>query len=287
MSNSNGCPLTWHDVTPSHPCPKCSKTSWCRLSDNGDWCICHNVAEGAYSTGKDKNGEVIYKHRLTPWPERAPRWPEPTVAMGGEKADDDILHKVYGSLLSKLDKWASAEIEELERRSIKGIAKLAGYRTLGRGRCNAVAKMIADGLEPHFPHVPGFVIREKNGRRYWSTTGIEGLVFPVRDHKGRIVKLMNRPSVPIPGKKYLALSSRGKKYNGPGAGNPVHYPLAPDVKDRSIVRITEGVIKADAATHFSKLYTIGLPGIGAWGKASALPRCVPLTDFSQSHAVFG
>jgi hypothetical protein len=43
--------LDWKEVSPAHPCPKCSHTGWCSVDGAGDWCCCRHLNDG---TGKEK-----------------------------------------------------------------------------------------------------------------------------------------------------------------------------------------------------------------------------------------
>jgi hypothetical protein len=115
------------------------------------------------------------------------------------------------------------------------------------------------------PIVPGFFVAEHEGR-YWTVGGLPGLLIPVRDCQGRIVAVLYRPDEQTEGGKYRWLSS--KKRGGPGPGAPIHVPLFNG--DKSTVRITEGALKADIATHLSGVLTIGLPGINSVRRVPAL-----------------
>jgi hypothetical protein len=77
---------------------------------------------------------------------------------------------------------------------------------------------------------------------------------------------MVRPEDPGEGGKYQWISS--KKRGGAGSGAHVHVPLFPADADKTIVRVTEGALKADIATALSGMLTIGMPGVKARVKAA-------------------
>jgi len=89
--------------------------------------------------------------------------------------------------------------------------------------------------------VPGFFMDKGK----WTVSGKGGMLIPVSD-----------PS--IDPKTKLSKYPEGTK-----ASPMVHFPLS-DVEDRSVIRITEGEIKADIVTQATGTYTIGLPGIRRW-----------------------
>src|SRR5262245_60121724 len=86
QATDNGRQRLWKDVTSSSPCPRCGKSSWCRVTEDGDLCSCRRVSEGAYKVAQDNNSEDYYLHRLTPWPERSPL-PEPTCQVEDGKGE--------------------------------------------------------------------------------------------------------------------------------------------------------------------------------------------------------
>jgi putative DNA primase/helicase len=260
----------WKDVTRSNPCPICGKPDWCSVSQDGDVVMCRRQGD-AGQRKVDKAGVDYYIHRLRPSSSSSGE-PRYSLADGkGELADPDTLHKVYHALISVLalsDKHAA----DLNARGLKMGLRSAGYRTLPeRGRAKAVRRLIDAGFEEHFPRVPGFFVGEYEGRRYWTVGGSAGLVISVCDSERRIRALALRPDNPGErGGKYRVLSS--KRRGGPGPGSPVHVPYFSAKGDRTVVRITEGVLKSDIATRLSGMLTIGLPGVGAWRRAARVLR---------------
>lgn len=90
---------------------------------------------------------------------------------------------------------------------------------------------------------------------------INAILIPVRNVVGLIVAIKQRTSLVSP--KYVYLTS-GKNGKSPGA--PVHCPSM-WLEDRSVVRVTEGELKADISTAKSNIYTISVPGVTNWWKA--------------------
>ena len=117
--------------------------------------------------------------------------------------------------------------------------------------------------------VPGFVAKDRNGSKYVTIAGAAGLIVPCRDAAGKILALKVRRDDAGRGPRYSYLSSA--KYGGPGPGSPVHFPLGSSTTC-PCARLTEGELKADAATLLSGLATLGLPGVAAWKAALPLLR---------------
>lgn len=268
MSASNGSfngRRKFRNVTVSNPCPSCGKPDWCCLSDDGDICVCRRQGDPSQQK-TDKNGETYYLHRLRP--ASSPSEPQYSLADGGGRlADPQIRHDIYNGLLQCLDLSAQHEAA-LRARGLKTGLRAAGYRSLpDRRRYRAVRRLIEAGYEQHLPTVPGFHVAEHEGR-YWTISGASGLLIPVRDIEDRIIALLVRPNDLGEGGKYRWLSS--KKRGGPGPGAPIHVPRFKG--DKSIVRVTEGALKADIATRLSGTLTIGLPGVSAWRRAARILR---------------
>ena len=81
--------------------------------------------------------------------------------------------------------------------------------------------------------------------------------------------LVIRPDKPKPGKKYCYLSSNNR--GGPGPRAQIRVPLFDG--DKTLVRITEGALKANIATKLSGLLTVGLPGISTGNRVAELLHC--------------
>ena len=189
-----------------------------------------------------------------------------------EKADPQTLDQVYGTLLDQLA-LSHAHRQDLHRRGLtEACIKRSGYRTLPlKGR-----EEVARPLVEHFggevcSQVPGLYENEA-GR--FSIAGSAGMLVPVRDIEGRIVALKIRADEAGEGSKYTCskytyLSST--KYGGPGPGSQVHVPMH-DELDLSVVRLTEGELKAEVATALTGTLTVSMPGVSSWRPALEVPR---------------
>jgi AAA domain/Domain of unknown function (DUF3854) len=182
-----------------------------------------------------------------------------------EKTDPQTLDQVYGSLLDALA-LSHAHRQDLHRRGLtEACIKRSGYRTLPlKGR-----EELAQTLVEHFggevcSRVPG---RYENEAGRFSIAGSTGMLVPVRNIEGRIVALKIRADEAREGSKntcskYTYLSST--KYGGPGS--QVHVPMHDDL-DVSVVRLTEGELKADVATALAGMLTVSTPGVSSWRQA--------------------
>jgi putative DNA primase/helicase len=234
---------------------------------------CRRVSIGSYRTQLDKSGGTVYLHRLD-GPHTSPVGPSSNAA-ATPRADADTLHKAYSALLAKLD-LSPAHRDDLRSRGLDDAEiDKRQYRTMpkeGRAR-------IARELHRRFGNgvfgVPGFVVKEGNGRKYLTIAAAAGLVVPVRDEKGRIVALKVRRDGATEN-KYVYVSS--KKYGGPGPGAPAHVPLG-IASPTPVCRVTEGELKADAATKLSGVPTISAAGVGNWN------ACIPILKNFQVQTV--
>ena len=279
MGNRNS---GFREVSHDKPCPVCGGTSWCSVSCDGTICICRRSSgrrgecRNGYrfrSAKRDKNGDSYgvwgsTRHKRGWRPSRSGELKEEIPIAPPEMRD-----KSYSTLLHELELGLD---DDLTLEFTYGLqkAEARGYRSFHPQRqswaIRAVEDMILGGgdryspearlvLDAHMVRVPGFVKRGK----YWRLNAGRGILIPVRDHEGRIIALAVR--VPdneraAKDKKYYWLSS--KSTGGPGPECPVHWPL----HDGNVqtVRVTEGILKADATTAMSGMLTLGLPGLFGW-----------------------
>ncbi|HZZ77936.1 MAG TPA: DUF3854 domain-containing protein, partial [Gemmataceae bacterium] len=250
---------SWRNATISSPCPICGKPDWCSVSVDGNLAACRRLKEGG-QVKADANGSPYYLHWLSGTRSPASPPPPPQSECLSERADIDTLHAVYSALLARLQ-LSAAHNNNLHIRGLRDpeIDQL-GYRTLtGPGR-SRLAQELLDKFGDVVFQVPGFTIRERNGTRYVTLAGARGLLIPVRDIRGRIAALKIRRDE-SDGQRYSFLSS--KRYGGPGPGAPVHVPLGVP-SPASIVRLTEGDLKADIAFRRTGVPTISIPGVSSW-----------------------
>src|SRR5215207_710344 len=263
----------WLLVTEESPCHVCGKSDWCSVSADGKKAICRRKDGGAGVRRTDKSGQDYWLYELNGHRELISS--EDVWQQDGEVpkiADPQTLDQVYGTLLDQLA-LSPAHRQDLHRRGLtEASIKRSGYRTLPlKGR-----EELARPLVEHFgaevcSQVPGLYENEA-GRI--SIAGSAGMLVPVRESKGRIVALKIRADEAGEGSKYTCskytyLSST--KYGGPSPGSQVHVPLH-DELDLSVVRLTEGELKAEVATELTGTLTVSMPGVSSWRPALEVPR---------------
>jgi putative DNA primase/helicase len=254
------------------PCPACGhRGGWCTQADNGT-IFCHREPKGAVWVGVDKNGSPLYVHappadddgEPAPGTKARPKARGPRV----EPAPVETRDAVYRDLLGRLT-LALRHQDELKRRGLSDDAiGRHGYKTLPDARDYRARRGLLDALAGTWGaetllSVPGFA-RDKNDAL--TIAALPGLLVPALDSAGRVVALLVKPDRVMVGKKYLWLSSASR--GGPGSGAPCHD--SGDVGragDGSVVRLTEGALKADVAAELSGVRTLGAAGVTNWRPA--------------------
>ena len=241
------------------PCPLCGKRDRCGVrSEAPALCICYRVPSSEHSA----DGGFI--HRLDA--ARASALPVVALAPSVDRAPDDALHRAYRAMLSRLG-LSSAHRAALLARGLDAQAiERAGYASLevaGRAQLGrAIVEAVGEDLAAR---VPGYVVRERDGRSWPSVAGWPGLLVPCRDERGRILGLQVRRDEPGDGPRYVWLSSRSQ--GGASASTFAHVPvIAPNAR-RDEVIITEGPLKADVVTALDGRLCIAVPGVSAWARA--------------------
>jgi len=226
---------------------------------------------------QDKSGAEYWLYRLdggAPQQRQAVEVPTP---LRPACADTGMLDRVYRALLDALP-LAPSHRQALQQRGLANAEILRRrYRTFPLQGRAALAKHLIGQLGVDIcAQVPGFYIKVRDGRRWWSLAGAPGLLIPVRNLDGHIVALKVRADVPGNGPKYSTVSST--KHGGPSPGAPVHVPLHAGARG-TMIRLTEGELKADVATALSGLLTLSIPGVSMWRKA------VPVLQALQASQV--
>jgi AAA domain/3'-5' exonuclease/Domain of unknown function (DUF3854) len=250
----------WLPVTEESPCHVCGKSDWCSVSADGKKAICRRKDDGTGVRRTDKSGQDYWLYELNGHRELI--LSEDVSQQDGEvpeKADPQTLDQVYGALLDALA-LSHAHRQDLHRRGLtEAYIKRSGYRTLPLKGREALARTLVEHFGAEVcSQVPGLYENEA-GR--WSVAGATGMLVPVRNIEGRILALKIRADE---GSRYTYLSST--KYGGPGPGSQVHVPLH-DELDLSIVRLTEGELKADVTTALAGMLTVSTPGVSSWRQA--------------------
>ena len=255
----------WRNVRRGDPCEICGKADWCSRSLDRSWVVCRRVDAGG-ERRLDRAGLEYWLHAIGPARRPPPALAEP---ISCERACPRDLDRVYSALLRHLPLETSHR-EALHARGLDiNAIEAGGYRSLTRqGRGRAVAEIKGLFGADLLLAVPGFYMSEGSSNPYLTLAGPAGLLVPVRDAEGRIVALKVRRDDPGEGPKYLYVSSTARGGAGPGA--PVHVPLGSATSPLGAVRVTEGELKADVATHLSGVLTISVPGVSAWRGALAV-----------------
>jgi hypothetical protein len=176
-------------------------------------------------------------------------------------ASDEDLHRFYLKMLMMMP-LTFGHRNHLRQRGLNDeVIEAAQYRSFnGRERIGIANELLSVFGENLASKVPGMFFQNKQSRSFWSIAGTDGILIPIRDFQGRIVSISIRtdnPSDKIG--KYILMSS--KRHGGPGPGLRIHVPLQVHKLPKSVVRITEGILKSDTATALSGIPTIGLNGL--------------------------
>ena len=239
----------WSPVSRRSACPVCGQPDWCAVSSDGRVARCMRIVDGPGVISREDSAGVPYGLAfLTDGdgprdPSRYQPDPDPP------RADLEVLHRVYSALLDALDLSPAHRMALRARRLPDDSIDARGYRTLPpeseRRRVMGTLRAALGGTIPD--DVPG-VHRGK-------LSGCAGIVIPVRTGDGRVRALKVRAD-DAKAPKYSWVSS--SQDGGPSSGAPCHVPVSMGCPGE--VRITEGPLKADIATHLSGLLTLGIAG---------------------------
>lgn len=256
MSRSNetfgptGQKQRWCTCTPRRRCPVCNGDSWCSIRADGVLVACRRNSYGQQR--EDRNGESFWLHCFDG---RALSEHELPPECTKDRACLDSIDEAYRALLAQLS-LTQEHRASLERRGLDRTAITRGmYRTLPAGERHAIGRRVSEHVS--LEGVPGFFVH-KNA---WIVGGAPGLLVPLRDLEGRIVALKIRRDDPGEGPRYLYFSST--RHGGPSAVHALHVPVSVPA-EAPVLRITEGELKADVATHLSGVPTLSVPGVGSW-----------------------
>jgi hypothetical protein len=255
----------WKNATPGAPCPICAHGDWCSIATDGRAVLCRRVA-GDEPAREDQNGAEYWLHWLSGTTGAVVELPKSTAT---PRAAVAVLDRVYRCLLDACPLLPEHRRHLRDRGLTDVWIDRAGYASLqGPGRARIARALVERFGAETCVGVPGCYVREEDGRRWWSIAGSAGILIPVRDVCGRIVALKVRRDAAGDGPRYLWVSSA--KHGGPGPGQPVHVPLHEG--RGSLVRLTEGELKADVAFALSGLLTLGLPSVTCWRQALPVLR---------------
>ena len=255
----------WTHVTCDQPCTICGKPDWCSRSADFAVSVCRRVGTTGGRQKVDRSGATFWIYgSVTPRLVTSKTPPAP-VKPSTSLNDRDLIYRDLLSSLLLLPRDARA----LRARGLDS-ASLADhqYRSLPRlGRNPIVEKLIARFGRAAVLGVPGFAADySARGEANVRLRGRDGLLIPVRDFTGKIVALKIRAALEVEdeGPRYTYLSSA--RDGGPTPGSPVHVPLHQE-RNVSLVRLTEGELKADVATRLTTVLTISVAGVTTWRQA--------------------
>ena len=251
----------WPPVSKREPCEKCDKSDWCRRSADGSLLICQRYNDGTASIRQDRNGSEYYLYRKTDCHQKRSLTTE-TSRPPPNQPSSSLSHSVYSRLLDLLD-LSTKHRENLSRH--RGFPELEiewrKYKSLPiNGRDELARELIFSFGVDVAKTIPGFKRKHTATHEFWTIGGYAGLLIPVRNLEGRIVALRIRADDEMaPRYSWLSTGNSG----GVGSGCHVHIPLQ-RLKDPSMIRITEGELKADFATLTTETLTLSVPGVSSW-----------------------
>lgn len=264
-------PLGPHDRhSRRHPCPVCGKPEGCITFRDG-MTLCfriespHRTDTGWYAHWPEGN-----ETRAADWRDRLPPTPP------APPIDHVLCDRAYRSLLRLCPLSAEHRTQLHVRGMDDGEIGRRGYGSLPRdGRDELAAAIVAECGEAVVGGVPGFWIR------FGAPTfaGEPGLLVPVRDLDGRVVRLQVRvddPAKQADG-KYRWASSLDHD-GGIGSGAPLHIamPATPTTPGR--VGVTEGFIKGDIAADRLGIPVVCVAGVGNTTGVAEAVRALGATE---------
>lgn len=246
------------------PCTACGRHGWCSRSGDDRTHVCRHGGGGdEWLELTDRRGQPYWLRGGGAPPRTAPPTPDP--------APPEVLHQVYGWLLSQLG-LSDGHRALLAR---KGLPEAAIRRcvTYAPDRLGALARRAARDWPDRIASVPGWT-RRRGGPSWYAPREGTGYAMPWHDVLGRVVAVQLRLDDPGDGGKCRWLTSRP---GGPGPvmvaspalppGAPRRPPLRADV-----VRITEGWPKAWIAADRTGVMTLAVPGVDLWRLALPVLR---------------
>ena len=284
--------LRWANVSKASPCSVCGKADWCRFTAGGEIIDCMRECGSGGVQKVDKIGQVFFRHFARRTGEdggdgchfRAEVDVEALTRNHKKRGEPELLHAVYTALLDELDLY-DHHVEHLtqgRKFTVEQLQQL-GYRSFPSSRLEqqqVVQALLKTFTEDQLTSVPGFdkpkrePIELRGGGLLDPTEvricGCDGYLLPQRDRDGAIQALVIRRDLPE-AKSDDAKDKKVSRYlpftgydeSGAAAAVGVHVPLH-DPQHRKVVRVIEGIIKADTATDKTGVLTIGIPSGSRW-----------------------
>ena len=238
------------------PCPICQKVGGCLTFADG-MTLCLRV-EGDSQTA---TGWHVHKPANDDWRSRTfPLPPRPTPTPQRE-ADPALCNRVYQFALDyfKLTDDELAQLRRDRHLTDEQIAHHGPFARIDPARLDSFASdAVARFGEGIIGAVPGFY-RRNGSPAFAADAGDDGLLLPIRDIDGRIIRLRVRPNRPK--KKYAWISS-GAQPGGVGSGAPIGvYVPSRAGWDWTRVGIAEGEFKAITVAERFGIPVICVPGV--------------------------
>lgn len=250
------------ECSPRQRCTVCNSPDWCTFTTDGRVRQCMRVLSAPGAVRKvDQRGQefALYFSGSGPAPTGYPVKPAAPIA---STADRD---RTYRALLDALPLWPEHRDALLSRGLTDEAIDAAGYRSLPSptGERAALVRRVREALSAGGGDLPADIPGLHRGK----LSGSAGLVVPVRDADGQLIALKVRADRGEAKYTWVSSASDG----GASPGSPAHVPAgaramldAATAEGRPrAVRITEGPLKADVATHLSGVATLGIPGATA------------------------
>ncbi len=250
-------------VSRKRPCPVCGKhNEACSTRADGVLAICTQ----AISPHPAGGCRTAWTHILT----SSNRAPQPIISTKQAKpapeaaplAPIERRHAVHASLLHEHLVLAAEHAADLQRRGLS--AHAIGCNDYKSTPPPAFANNIARTLSGRYDltGVPGFYL--EHGK--WRMIKMQpGFLCPYRDRDGRIQAMQYRLDVPIDGRKYIWLSSRG--FNaGTSSSTPLHVAGRAFLAGSADLLVTEGSLKADLIAVFLSVPVVAGGGVTCFGE---------------------
>lgn len=212
-------------------------------------------------------------------------------AMKEEIASDEDLDKVYTLFFKSANLSDGHENHLLGERKIKQeMIKEVGYKTFPtRYAMKSFIGLLKEaGLnEDILIHIPGFY-QEKNsdGGWKWTFTKNEGIMIPITNEKGQIIRIQVRKDVVKNGEsRYVWFSSSfalfDDKYRfGTSAGSPVSVIYPKEITNGAIV-ITEGHFKAQVIAEEMGSVVISVQGVSSWSNVGKMVEKIRVCELAS------
>lgn len=240
----------------------CNTYQCFNCGEHGNMLTLYAELRGIYGAGRYKASyrEILKALGEGEAPRRTGALPAASAETEGKKEPDyEARSRVYERLLGLLSLTKTHEKKLLERGFLKEQIREFQFRSTPLGGTEGIARrLLAEGYS--LEGIPGFFV---NGRNNWDAAFYRrnhGILCPVRDICGRLTGFQIRLDEPYDGRKYLWFSSTNK-LRGTGSKSPVAFFGNPGDKT---VRVTEGVLKANAAYAMSGYSFLGVPGVSQY-----------------------